>query len=41
MGIERPWTVSDIELSLEAGEVKGHVEQETGMQQCCPHCATS
>lgn len=40
MGIESPWTVSDVELSLKAGEVKVHVEQETGAQQCCPHCAT-
>jgi len=38
MGIERPWTVSHVELSLKEGEVKVHVEQETGTQHHCPHC---
>jgi len=38
MGIQSPWTVIDVELSLAAGEVKVHVEQETGTQQHCPHC---
>ena len=38
MGIERPWTVSHVELSLKEGEVKVHVEQETGTQHRCPHC---
>jgi len=38
MGIHSPWKVREVELSMEAGEVKVYVEQETGMQQRCPHC---
>ncbi len=41
MGIQNPWIVSNVELSLEAGEVKVYVEQEIGTQQRCPHCARS
>ena len=40
MGIHSPWKVSEVELSMAAGEVKVYVEQEAGMQQNCPHCGT-
>jgi len=41
LGIEAPWKVSEIELDIEAGEVKVHVEQKPGIKQRCPHCGLS
>lgn len=38
LGIRSPWQVADVELSVEAGEVKVYVEQESGAEQCCPKC---
>jgi len=38
LGIRSPWQVADVELSVEAGEVKVYVEQEPGAEQCCPKC---
>lgn len=38
LGIRSPWQVADVELSVEAGEVKVYVEQEPGAAQCCPKC---
>jgi transposase len=40
LGIQTPWTVTDIELNLKAGEVKVTVEQEDGAEQTCPKCGT-
>lgn len=41
LGIRSPWQVADVELSLEAGEVKVFVEREPGAQQRCPQCGES
>ena len=38
LGIRSPWQVAEVELSVEAGEVKVYVEQEPGAQQRCPKC---
>ncbi len=38
LGIRSPWQVADVELSVEAGEVKVYVEQGPGAEQCCPKC---
>ena len=40
MGIQTPWKVTDVELSVDAGEVRVHIKQEAGTQQICPHCGT-
>lgn len=37
-GIESPWQVTSVELSLSDGEATVHVEQEAGTKQCCPNC---
>ena len=38
LGIRTPWQVADVELSVEAGEVKVYVEQAPGAEQRCPKC---
>ena len=38
LGIKSPWQVSGVELALSEGEVTIHVEQEEGVQHCCPTC---
>lgn len=38
MGIHTPWKITDVELSVSAGEVTVHVEQETAARPRCPHC---
>lgn len=38
LGIESPWQVSDVDLSMSDGEVTVHVEQEQGAKQSCPIC---
>lgn len=38
LGIGSPWRVAEVELSLDAGEVKVYVELETGAEQRCPKC---
>jgi len=38
LGIERPWQVTEVELSLEAGEVKVHVAVAPGAELACPVC---
>jgi transposase len=40
LGIQAPWAVTEVELSLAAGEVRVHVEHDTGGQLICPHCET-
>ena len=40
LGIQMPWTVTKVELSMAAGEVTVHVKQEAGEPQPCPHCGT-
>jgi len=38
LGIRSPWQVSEVDLSVQAGEVKVYVEQEPGAEQQCPKC---
>ncbi|WP_419633253.1 helix-turn-helix domain-containing protein, partial [Thiolapillus sp.] len=38
LGIKSPWQVSGVELARSEGEVTIHVEQEEGVQHCCPTC---
>ncbi|WP_419591856.1 hypothetical protein [Thiolapillus sp.] len=38
LGIKSRWQVSGVELALSEGEVTVHVEQEEGVQHCCPTC---
>lgn len=38
LGIWSPWEVTEVELSVETGEVTVHVGQEAGTQQSCPDC---
>jgi transposase len=38
LGIRSPWQVVDIELSVEAGEVKVHIEPEPVAVHHCPKC---
>ena len=40
-GIQSPWKVADVELSLTEGEVKVRVEQEPGTELTCQKCETS
>lgn len=40
LGIRSPWQVADIELSVEAGEVKVYVERAPGTERRCPKCGT-
>ncbi len=40
LGIQAPWTVADVELNTEAGEVKVHIEPESGTELVCPRCGT-
>jgi transposase len=38
LGIESPWAVTDVDLSVEDGEVKVKVETEPGTKLTCPKC---
>jgi len=38
LGIRSPWQVVEVDLSVEAGEVKVYVEQAPGAEQRCPRC---
>jgi transposase len=40
LGIQAPWEVTEVELSLAADQVTVHVKQAAGAQQVCPHCRT-
>ena len=40
LGIQTPWTVTEVELSMAAGEVAVHVEHDSGGRLICPHCGT-
>lgn len=41
LGIRSPWQVADVELSVEAGEVKVFVGWAPGAQRHCPKCAVA
>ena len=38
LGIQAPWEVTEMELSMAAGEVTVHVAHKTGMRPTCSHC---
>lgn len=38
LGITPPWKVTDVELSVESGEVKVFIEQRSGTVHSCPRC---
>ena len=38
LGIQSPWGVADVELSLAEGEIKVFVEQASGTELTCPKC---
>ncbi len=38
LGIESPWQVSGVELSMSEGEVAVQVERKRGAKSCCPSC---
>ena len=40
LGIQAPWTVTEVELSMAAGEVTVHVEHDTGGRLTCSQCGT-
>ena len=40
LGIQTPWTVTEVELSMAAGEVTVHVEHDSGVRPTCSHCGT-
>lgn len=41
LGIESPWEVTEVELCVEANEVKVYVEHTADQQTICPHCGTN
>ncbi|QDT08266.1 hypothetical protein K239x_02030 [Planctomycetes bacterium K23_9] len=40
LGLQAPWTVADVKLDLEAGQVDIHVEHTEGTKFCCPKCVS-
>lgn len=38
LGLRSPWTVADVKLDLEAGQLDIHVEHADGEKFCCPEC---
>jgi transposase len=38
LGINPPWKVTDVDLSVESGEVKVFIEQRSGTVHQCPRC---
>lgn len=38
LGIESPWRVEAVDVSVESGEVKVHVEAKADRRHRCPHC---
>lgn len=41
LGIEEPWRVSKVDLSVADGKVEIHVEAKSGARHCCPHCGAT
>lgn len=37
-GIESPWRVESVEMSVEEGEIKVHVQAKAGTRHRCPRC---
>ncbi len=40
LGIQTPWGVTEVELSMAAVEVTVHVEHDSGVRPACSHCGT-
>ncbi len=40
LGIQAPWTVTEVELSMAAGDVTVHVKHDAEGQLTFPHCGT-
>ena len=40
LGIQTPWEVTEVELSVATGEVRVHVEHDTGVRSACSQCET-
>ena len=40
LGIQAPWEVTEVELSMAVGEVTVHVGHNTGGRLTCSHCGT-
>jgi transposase len=38
LGLNSPWSVSDVELDLEQSEIRVNVEHPRGTRFCCPDC---
>ena len=38
LGLDSPWTVSDVELDHEQHEIRVHVNHPRGAKFCCPEC---
>ena len=41
LGLQAPWEVMEVELSMAANEVRVYVEHEAEARPICPHCGTS
>ncbi len=40
LGIQPPWEVMEVELSMATNEVRVYVEHEAEARPTCPHCGT-
>ena len=40
LGIQTAWTVTEVEVSMSAGEVTVQVEHDSGVRPTCSHCGT-
>ncbi len=38
LGLDSPWTVAEVELDTDAGEICVHVDHPRGTKFCCPEC---
>jgi transposase len=38
LGLDSPWTVSEVELDCESGEIRCFVDHPRGTKFCCPEC---
>ena len=38
LGLEKPWSVTSVELNIDEGRVDIHVDHPEGVKWKCPHC---